>query len=165
MMPSISEAWPSHHVHGHESVALLMGESSEPVPEPREPGWSDAFQAHELPPGPIVRASFSRQGGYQAALQLLTGWTRPSAIFTAVFGRSRPRFIRYLPALCDRARHSGVMRMQPARMIVLPCTRAIHRSRIGFGSSVWRAWRQVVICTSTKLVPSSRHMGSRCWEA
>jgi hypothetical protein len=84
MMPSISEAWPSHHVHGHESVALLMGESSEPVPEPRERGWSDAFQAHELPPGPIVRASFSRQGGYQAALQLLTGWTRPSAIFTAV---------------------------------------------------------------------------------
>jgi LacI family transcriptional regulator len=70
-------------VHGHESVALIMGESSEPIPEPRERGWSDAFQAHELPPGPIVRASFSRQGGYQAAQQLLNWPTRPSAIFTA----------------------------------------------------------------------------------
>jgi hypothetical protein len=30
------------------------------------------------------RASFSRQGGYQAALQLLNWPTRPSAIFTAV---------------------------------------------------------------------------------
>jgi LacI family transcriptional regulator len=70
-------------VHGHESVALIMGESSEPVPEPRERGWSEAFQARDLPPGPIVRTSFSRHGGHQAAGRLL-GWaTRPSAIFTA----------------------------------------------------------------------------------
>jgi LacI family transcriptional regulator len=70
-------------VHGHESVALIMGESSEPVPEPRERGWSDAFQAHDLPPGPIVRSSFSRHGGYEAAVQLLSWATRPSAIFAA----------------------------------------------------------------------------------
>lgn len=70
-------------VHGHQTVALIMGESSEPVPEPREQGWSDAFQAHQLPPGPIVRTSFSREGGYQAAVQLLNWPTRPSAIFAA----------------------------------------------------------------------------------
>jgi LacI family transcriptional regulator len=70
-------------VHDHESVALIIGDSSEPVPEPREQGWSDAFQAHDLPPGPIVRTSFSRLGGYEAALQLLTWPTRPRAIFAA----------------------------------------------------------------------------------
>ena len=70
-------------VHGHQSIALIMGESSEPVPEPREQGWSDAFQAHDLPPGPIVRTSFSRHGGYEAAVQLLNWPTRPSAIFAA----------------------------------------------------------------------------------
>jgi LacI family transcriptional regulator len=70
-------------VHGHESVALIMGKSSEPVPEPRERGWSDAFQAHGLPPGPIVRTSFSRHGGHEAAVRLLSWATRPSAIFTA----------------------------------------------------------------------------------
>jgi LacI family transcriptional regulator len=70
-------------VHGHQSVALIIGESSEPVPEPRERGWSDAFQAYELPPGPIVRTSFSRHGGYQAAVQLLSWANRPSAIFAA----------------------------------------------------------------------------------
>jgi LacI family transcriptional regulator, galactose operon repressor len=70
-------------LHGHQSVALIMGESSEPVPEPRERGWRDAFQAHDLPPGPIVRTSFSRRGGYEAAVRLLSWATRPSAIFTA----------------------------------------------------------------------------------
>jgi|SRR5512133_1809267 LacI family transcriptional regulator len=70
-------------VHGHQSIALIIGLSSEPVPEPREQGWSEAFQSHDLPPGPIVRTSFSRHGGYEAALQLLAWPTRPSAIFAA----------------------------------------------------------------------------------
>jgi LacI family transcriptional regulator, galactose operon repressor len=70
-------------VHGNQSIALIIGDSSEPVPEPRERGWSDAFHAHGLPPGPIVRTSFSRQGGYKAALRLLNWPTRPGAIFAA----------------------------------------------------------------------------------
>jgi LacI family transcriptional regulator, galactose operon repressor len=70
-------------VHGHQSIALIMGESSEPIPEPREQGWSAALQAHDLPPGLIVRTSFSRHGGYEAAMQLLNWPTRPSAIFAA----------------------------------------------------------------------------------
>jgi LacI family transcriptional regulator len=70
-------------VHGHQSVALIIGESTEPIPDPREQGWSDAFQEHDLPPGPIVRTTFSLQGGYKAAKRLLNWPTRPSAIFAA----------------------------------------------------------------------------------
>lgn len=67
--------------HGHTSVALVIGESSERLPEPRERGFADAFAAHGLPPGPVVRTSFSRQGGYTATTQVL-GWRhRPGAIF------------------------------------------------------------------------------------
>jgi LacI family transcriptional regulator len=68
-------------VHGYQSIALITGESSTPAPEPRERGWADAFQAHDLPPGPILRTSFSRRGGYEAALRLLSWQTRPRAIF------------------------------------------------------------------------------------
>jgi LacI family transcriptional regulator len=71
-------------VHGHQSVALIMGrDSAGPVPEAREQGWSDAFQGHDLPPGPIVRTSFGLGGGYEGARQLLSWPTRPSAIFAA----------------------------------------------------------------------------------
>ena len=68
-------------VHGHQSIALITGDQTSK--DPRERGWSDAFQAHNLPPGPIVRTSFSRPGGYEAAIQLLSWLTRPSAIFAA----------------------------------------------------------------------------------
>ena len=70
-------------VHGHQSIALIMGLPSGPILEPREQGWSDAFRSHDLPPGPIVRTSFSRLGGYEAAVQLLSWPTRPNAIFAA----------------------------------------------------------------------------------
>jgi LacI family transcriptional regulator len=70
-------------VHDHTSVALIIGESSEPVPEPREQGWSDAFHTHGLPPGPILRTTFSRRGGYLAARQALRWPSRPTALFIA----------------------------------------------------------------------------------
>jgi LacI family transcriptional regulator len=68
-------------VHGHQSIPFITG--AESSAEPREQGWAGAFQAHELPPGPIVRTSFSRRGGYEAMQRLLSWPTRPSAIFTA----------------------------------------------------------------------------------
>jgi LacI family transcriptional regulator len=68
-------------VHGHTSVALVIGESTERLPEPRERGFADAFAAHGLPPGPVVRTVFSRQGGYAATAQVLTWRHRPTAIF------------------------------------------------------------------------------------
>jgi LacI family transcriptional regulator len=68
-------------VHGYQSIALITGDQTSA--DPRERGWGDAFQAHDLPPGPIVRTSFSCGGGYEAAVQFLSWRTRPSAIFTA----------------------------------------------------------------------------------
>lgn len=63
--------------HGHRNVALIIGESTEVVPEPRERGFADAFRALDLPPGPVVRTAFSRQGGYEAMQQILQ-WPTPA---------------------------------------------------------------------------------------
>jgi LacI family transcriptional regulator len=68
-------------IHGHQSIPLITGDESSTAP--REQGWGDAFQAHDLPPGPIVRTRFTLQGGYEAAHRLLSWPTRPSAIFAA----------------------------------------------------------------------------------
>lgn len=67
--------------HGHTSVALVIGESNERLPEPRERGFADAFTAHGLPPGPVVRTTFDRQGGYESTVRILEWRPRPSAIF------------------------------------------------------------------------------------
>jgi LacI family transcriptional regulator len=68
-------------VHGHTSVVLVIGESTERLPEPRERGFADAFAAHGLPPGPVVRTGFSRRGGYDSTVQILAWRQRPTAIF------------------------------------------------------------------------------------
>ena len=68
-------------VHGHTSVALVIGESTERLPEPRERGFAEAFAAQGLPPGPVVRTTFSRRGGYESARQVLAWRHRPTAIF------------------------------------------------------------------------------------
>jgi LacI family transcriptional regulator len=68
-------------VHGHQSIALITGDQTST--DPRERGWSEALQAHNLPPGPIVRTTFGRHGGYESAVELLSWVTRPSAIFSA----------------------------------------------------------------------------------
>lgn len=70
-------------VHGHTSVALVIGESTERLPEPRERGFAEAFAAHGLPPGPVVRTVFSRRGGYDATRHILAWRQRPTAIFTS----------------------------------------------------------------------------------
>ena len=67
--------------HDHLSVTLIIGESSERLPDPREVGFADAFAAHGLPPGPVVRTVFSRRGGYDAVRQILEWRHRPTAIF------------------------------------------------------------------------------------
>ncbi|GAA3562335.1 LacI family DNA-binding transcriptional regulator [Microlunatus spumicola] len=67
--------------HGHTSVALVIGESTERLPEPRERGFVEAFAAHGLPPGPVVRTAFSRTGGYDAVRRILAWRHRPDAIF------------------------------------------------------------------------------------
>ena len=69
--------------HGLRNVALIIGESTEAVPEPREQGFADALRALDLPPGPVVRTAFSRPGGYAAMQQILQWTTRPDGIFVA----------------------------------------------------------------------------------
>ena len=68
-------------VHGHTSVVLVIGESTERLPEPRERGFADAFRAHGLPPGPVLRTQFSVTGGFEAVRQVLAWRHRPSAVF------------------------------------------------------------------------------------
>ncbi|SDU95714.1 transcriptional regulator, LacI family [Microlunatus sagamiharensis] len=68
-------------VHGHTSVALVIGASTERLPEPREEGFANAFAAHGLPPGPVVRTVFSRTGGYEALRRILSWRHRPGAVF------------------------------------------------------------------------------------
>ena len=68
-------------VHGHTSAVLVIGESTERLPEPRERGFANAFRAHGLPPGPVLRTDFSVTGGYEAVRQVLSWRHRPSAVF------------------------------------------------------------------------------------
>ncbi|HET9648917.1 MAG TPA: LacI family DNA-binding transcriptional regulator [Microlunatus sp.] len=70
-------------VHGHSSVALIAGETGDIGPDDRERGWQDALRTHRVGEAPSVRTSFSLDGGYDAARQLLRRTDRPTAIFTS----------------------------------------------------------------------------------
>lgn len=69
--------------HHHESVALVMGTSTEGWRDNRELGWSAALQAAGAKPGAVVRVAFTRQGGYEAGRELLARADRPSAVFAS----------------------------------------------------------------------------------
>ncbi|MGW7679211.1 LacI family DNA-binding transcriptional regulator [Kribbella sp. NPDC054772] len=64
--------------HGHRVIGLVIGGAGHPE---RELGWRDALEAAGLPEGPIVRTTFSREGGYRAAQTLLAA--NPTAIFAS----------------------------------------------------------------------------------
>jgi LacI family transcriptional regulator len=64
--------------HGHRRIGLVIGGAGHPE---RELGWSAALATAGLPQGPIVRASFSREGGYRAGQILLH--EEPTAIFAS----------------------------------------------------------------------------------
>ncbi|MEU4190502.1 LacI family DNA-binding transcriptional regulator [Kribbella sp. NPDC026611] len=66
--------------HGHRRIGLIVGgpEGSE-----RELGYRDALQSRGLVGGPIVRAAFSREGGFDAMRQLLAATPRPAAVFAS----------------------------------------------------------------------------------
>jgi LacI family transcriptional regulator len=70
-------------VHGHESVALIIGDSADPAIDGRERGWTEAHARAGRRLGAIERPPFSRQGGYEAGLSLLRRKARPSAIFVS----------------------------------------------------------------------------------
>ena len=69
-------------VHGHTSIGMVIGNDGSDL-DRREEGWQIALRAAGLPDGPIARAPFSREGGYQGGRQLLAGPDRPTAIFAS----------------------------------------------------------------------------------
>jgi LacI family transcriptional regulator len=70
-------------VHDHPTVAYIAGETLAREPEDRELGWRAAHHSHRRPAGPLVRTTFTVDGGYTAARALLAGPGRPSAVFAA----------------------------------------------------------------------------------
>jgi LacI family transcriptional regulator len=66
--------------HRHHRIALVIGG---PSGGERELGWQDALHYAGLEPGPLVRTSFSRRGGYDATQKLLAATSRPTAIFAS----------------------------------------------------------------------------------
>ena len=72
--------------HGHTRIALLYG--GDDLTDPRIQGWQAAHQHAGLPTGTVLRSHFTREGGYQATLQLIddareTGASLPTALFAA----------------------------------------------------------------------------------
>ncbi|GAB3831747.1 LacI family DNA-binding transcriptional regulator [Kribbella italica] len=68
--------------HGHEQIGLVMGVDRSGWSPERELGWRDALTAAGLPEGPVAWGHFTRQGGYEAAQQLIEQGP-PPAIFAS----------------------------------------------------------------------------------
>ncbi|HEY3409925.1 MAG TPA: LacI family DNA-binding transcriptional regulator [Propionicimonas sp.] len=69
--------------HGRRRVGLIIGEHGFGDPDPRERGWRTALMRAGLEPGPVVRVPFSREGGYEGAVQLLAVDSAVDAIFAS----------------------------------------------------------------------------------
>jgi LacI family transcriptional regulator len=70
-------------VHRHETVALLIGSGVRTSVDERETGWQRALRDAGRTDGSVVRAPFTREGGYRGGLRLLEGRPRPSAVFAS----------------------------------------------------------------------------------
>lgn len=69
--------------HGHERIGLVMGTHPSGDLDAREIGWRQGLQDAGLPAGPIIRESFTREGGYRAGQELRALSERPTAIFVS----------------------------------------------------------------------------------
>lgn len=95
--------------HGHQHIGLIAGDSSVSTATDRESGWRAALADAGLQPGHLVRAAFSRDGGYAAGRELLTLEHRPTAVYVI----SDNQAIGFL-----RAMHEGGVAI-PAEMAVI----------------------------------------------
>ncbi|MBK8446713.1 MAG: LacI family DNA-binding transcriptional regulator [Micropruina sp.] len=68
---------------GRRHVALLIGEEGFGHPDPREAGWLSAHVEAAVRPGPVMRTSFTREGGYAGTVRLLQGQEQVDAIFAS----------------------------------------------------------------------------------
>ena len=69
--------------HGYREVGIITGPARMLNSRDRLQGWLDAMEQAGLTVNPhwVVAADYTRQGGYQAALQLLSVRERPRALF------------------------------------------------------------------------------------
>jgi len=70
-------------VHGHTEVALLMGTHSMPWKDGREQAWEVLMRGSGTSSARMVRYPFSRRGGYEGGMELLSGRDVPSAVFAS----------------------------------------------------------------------------------
>jgi LacI family transcriptional regulator len=70
---------------GHSKIGFIKGHPQHGAAKVRLNGYTDALRAHgiEYNPALVVQGLFSFESGYQSAQQLLTGSSRPTAIFAA----------------------------------------------------------------------------------
>ena len=66
--------------HGYREIAFA---GSAARYDARERGWREALTSAHLPLGPLVHTPFTYQGGYDAAVELLDGASRPRAVLAA----------------------------------------------------------------------------------
>ena len=70
--------------HGARSVTLVLGKSHRSQNDPRLVGWRTAHRERDLREGQVVTVDGTREGGYQAGLELLENAAhRPTSIFTS----------------------------------------------------------------------------------
>lgn len=69
--------------HGHDDIAIVVGDERLSTTRAREHGWLDALGDAGRHPGPIVRAAYSREGGLDAGRRLLANGSAPTAIFAS----------------------------------------------------------------------------------
>lgn len=67
--------------HGHRTVGLLVGDTADGSIDARYQGWHAAVEQFHLTPGPVLRGSFSSDGGYAAGRRLVEARSVPSAMF------------------------------------------------------------------------------------
>lgn len=66
---------------GHTHVAFVGGNKGLPSADARHAGWQAAMQEAGLPTRTSCRVPFSREGGYQAGLEVLSATERATAAF------------------------------------------------------------------------------------
>lgn len=72
--------------HGYTTVGCIAGPATPAVvAAARIRGWREALREHGIAAGPelVKRAEYTMRGGYQAALALFRGPTRPRAVFVS----------------------------------------------------------------------------------
>ena len=83
--------------HGHKRIGVVTGFTGGSTTADRERGWRDALTGAGLPLGPMVRAPFSRGGGFEAGVRMLE--LDPADRPTAVFALSDEMSIGFMNAV------------------------------------------------------------------